>query len=231
MDPIVFDEIPFELRAEEVAPRLHIEPDTDSFAELEALVREAVSVARPKAVCTMSFIGERGDDFVVLDGVCMESRVMPGNLKSVHRVFPYVATCGEEVEAWSYAIRDPLLGWWADAVKIELLHKGIGHMNARLRDSWKLGKLANMNPGSLPDWPITEQPKLFSLLGDVKAAIGVTLTGSMLMLPTKSVSGIYFETESGYENCELCTRKDCPGRRKLFDREKHDALLVRKQTE
>ena len=82
-----------------------------------------------------------------------------------------------------------------------------------------------MNPGSLPDWPITEQAKLFSLLGDVKALIGVTLTESMLMLPTKSVSGVYFETERNFENCELCARENCPGRRKPFDEAKYGELL------
>lgn len=225
MDPVIFEKIPFELTAGAVAPRLHIERGTDDYNDLEALVRGAAAVARPKAMYSVSFIEDRSESHVTLDGVRMESHIMAGNFQAVHRVFPYVATCGEEAEAWSHTLRDPLFGWWADAIKIELLGFAIAHMNAHLKSSMQLGKLSNMNPGSLPDWPITEQPKLFSLLGDVKAAIGVTLTESMLMLPTKSVSGIYFQTESGYENCELCMRYGCPGRRKPYDKEKHEALL------
>ena len=225
METIVFDKISFGLTADAVAPKLHIERDTDDYRDLEALVRDAAAVARPKAIYAVSFIEDRGESHVTLGSVRMESHVMVRNFQAVHRVFPYVATCGEEAESWSHALKDPLFGWWADAIKIELLGFAIAHLNAHLKDSLRLGKLSNMNPGSLPDWPITEQPKLFSLLGDVKAAIGVTLTESMLMLPTKSVSGIYFQTESGYENCELCTREGCPGRRKPYDKEKHDALL------
>lgn len=227
MEPIVLDTIPFQLSAAEVAPKLHIDEGTDDYRALEGLVTEAAGAARPKAVYTTSFITDRGGDFVELDGVRMASRVMPSNVAAVHRVFPYVATCGAEAEEWSAGIRDPLCAWWADTIKLQLLGKAFGCLERTLKDGLKLGKVAKMNPGSLPDWPISEQPKLFSLLGDVKALIGVTLTDSMLMLPTKSVSGFFFQTESSYENCQLCTRLDCPGRRKPFNQEAHDQLLAK----
>ena len=74
-----------------------------------------------------------------------------------------------------------------------------------------------MAPGSLADWPITQQQQLFSLFGDVEAKIGVRLTDSFLMLPMKSVSGVYFPTETSFESCRLCPRKVCPGRRAPYD--------------
>ena len=61
-----------------------------------------------------------------------------------------------------------------------------------------------MNPGSLADWPLREQRPLFGLLGNVRAAIGVTLTPSLLMTPTKSVSGILFPSEETFASCQLC---------------------------
>jgi hypothetical protein len=69
-----------------------------------------------------------------------------------------------------------------------------------------------MNPGSLEDWPITAQPKLFQLLGDPKKSIGVELLDSMLMLPNQTVSGIRFVSEEGFSNCELCPREHCSHR-------------------
>lgn len=226
MEPIILDQILCTITAEEVAPKLHIEQGTEDYEALAGLVAKACRIARPKAVYTTSYITGRGSDFMLLDAVRMDSRVMPVNLAKVHRVFPYVATCGTEVDEWSEGITDMLYHWWTDTIKIHVLHKAIAALNTRLKDGLRLGTLSNMNPGSLPDWPITEQPKLFSLLGDVKAKIGVTLTDSMLMLPSKSVSGLYFQTESGYENCELCERGDCPGRRKPYDKELHNALLL-----
>lgn len=225
MNPIVLDNIPFSLSTEELAPQLRVEPGSEDFETLRGFVAQASAVARPKAVYAASFVTGRGEDFVELDGVRMASRVMPINLKDVHRAFPYVATCGAEAEEWSRGIADPLYGWWADAIKIRLLRTATAYLNERLTDSLKLGRISSMNPGSLPDWPITEQAKLFSLFGDVQALIGVRLTDSMLMLPAKSVSGLYFKAERNFENCELCTRKDCPGRRKSFDEIEYKEMI------
>ena len=44
----------------------------------------------------------------------------------------------------------------------------------------------------------------------------LTLTDSYLMLPTKSVSGVYFETEKSFNSCQLCTREMCPSRRAAY---------------
>jgi hypothetical protein len=74
-----------------------------------------------------------------------------------------------------------------------------------------------MDPGSLEDWPITEQPKLFSIFGDTERLVGVRLTGSMLMVPRKSISGILFPSEEGFSSCQLCERAACPARRTPFD--------------
>jgi hypothetical protein len=74
-----------------------------------------------------------------------------------------------------------------------------------------------MNPGSLPDWPLQEQRQLFALLGDTRAAIGVELTDSCLMLPIKSLSGLRFPTGENFENCQLCPRERCPGRRTAYE--------------
>lgn len=225
MKPIVFDDIHVSLRAADIAPTLHVEPGTDDYDDLERLLGEACAIARPKAVYTTAYVTGRGEDAVEIDGLWIESRVMSENLKNVHRVFPYVATCGTEVDDWSAGITDFLQNWWMDVAKAHLLYRATRRLNDHLKQDLKLGNFANMNPGSLPNWPITGQAGLFGLIGDVKALIGVTLTDSMLMIPSKSVSGFYFQTESSYENCELCTREGCPGRRKPLDRERYQQLL------
>ena len=73
--------------------------------------------------------------------------------------------------------------------------------------------ISSLNPGSLKEWPITGQVPLFELLGGVTEDIGVVLSDSLLMSPVKSVSGIMFQSEEAYENCQLCPRENCPGRR------------------
>ena len=82
---------------------------------------------------------------------------------------------------------------------------------------YRPGKMSSMSPGSLQDWPITQQSELFRVLGDVESEIGVRLTESYLMLPMKSVSGLCFPTETSFESCQLCPRDDCPGRAAPYD--------------
>jgi hypothetical protein len=83
-----------------------------------------------------------------------------------------------------------------------------------------------MNPGSGPadTWPIRQQKELFSLFGDVEAAIGVRLTESFLMIPNKTVSGLVFATESDFATCSLCPRDVCRNRRAPYDRKKAESF-------
>lgn len=79
-----------------------------------------------------------------------------------------------------------------------------------------------MAPGSLADWPPTQQRELFSLLGDLEKAIGVHLTDSCLMVPNKFAAGVRFAVEESFESCELCGVGDCPRRRAPHDSELYE---------
>jgi hypothetical protein len=159
---------------------------------------------------------------VKVNGVFLSSRVLRVNLDKAHRVFPFVATCGGELEDWSQGITDILEKYWADAIKETAVRQAVRCLNEFLLEHFQPGKLSRMNPGSLPDWPLSEQRPLFSILGEGPRDIGVHLTDHCLMLPIKSVSGIWFPTTESFESCKLCPRDKCPGRRAAYDRELYD---------
>jgi hypothetical protein len=138
-------------------------------------------------------------------------------LDEVERVFPFVATCGTEVEEMSQTHHDVLFRYVLDALKEQILRSAVTYLRESIQTTYAPGKTSMMNPGSLKDWPLREQRQLFSLFGDVQKAIGVELTESFLMYPVKSVSGIIFPTEVTFENCQLCPREDCPRRRAPYD--------------
>jgi hypothetical protein len=65
-------------------------------------------------------------------------------------------------------------------------------------------------------WTIEEQKEIFSMLDGSK--IGVQLNSSYIMVPFKTVSGVYgFGSEDKIDRtriaCDICPRKDCIGRR------------------
>ena len=214
----MLDDIPFTVDIEQLARRLGASGDPGLRAELEGLVEEAGRVARPRAIYRACFVESRTDEETIIDGVAFKSRVLTVNFENIHRVFPFVVTCGRELQEWSDSLTDPLLSFQADDVKELALYAAHEYLGRHLDETFGLAKSSHMNPGSLPDWPLPEQIPLFSLLGDVEAAIGVKLTDSFLMLPTKSVSGIRFPTETSFESCQLCPREACPNRRAAWNK-------------
>ena len=221
MDAIVLDDFSFQMDLDQLLKRLHVR-EREYVEELKGLAGEAQAVARPKALYKMAFIESQGDDYVVVDDVVLTSRVLRVNLDKAHRVFPFVATCGMELEEWTRSIDDVLHRYWADTIKRMALRSAIRALNEHLAEYYRPGRTSTMSPGSLADWPLREQGALFSLLGNARDSIGVQLTDSFLMIPTKSVSGMRFPTEESFESCQLCPREHCPGRRAPYDKGLYD---------
>ena len=217
MNAIILDAIPFQLELTPLMKRLHIEEGSQDADDLIRLAHRAQAIAKPKALYKVALVESKGDNYVVIDGTTLTSRVLRVNLEEAHRVFPFVATCGIELDDWSSSIDDMLHRYWGDAIKEMALHSAIRALDEHLVDRYRPGRISAMNPGSLGDWPLPQQRALFAILGNTKDAIGVQLSDSSLMIPTKSVSGIQFPTEESFASCQLCPRENCPGRRTAYD--------------
>ncbi|MGB2936758.1 MAG: vitamin B12 dependent methionine synthase [Phycisphaerae bacterium] len=219
MKPEVLRDVPLGLDRQALLERLRILPGSDDARAFGALLDAALEVARPKAVYKESYVEARGDETVTVDGVTFTSRALRANLEGVHRVFPYVATCGREVDAAGRGLEDFLQQYWLDTIKADLLGASLRRLGGHLERRFGLGRTSTMSPGAgdVAVWPIEEQGRLFSLFGDVEDLIGVELTDSFLMIPIKSVSGIRFPTEIEFQSCQLCRREGCPSRRAAFD--------------
>lgn len=217
MEKVMLENIPWEVEEERFLRKLHLKEEGEDAQRVKELLREAKKIGRPRGMYGVAYISEKEEDEVTIEGITFHSKVLRTNLESVYRVFPFVATSGRELEEWSSQFDDMLEAFWAAEIKEEALRQAMSHLLKDLKERFNLGKVAAMNPGSLPDWPMEEQKKLFLLLGDVKKEVGVELTESCLMVPVKSVSGIWFPTKIDFENCQLCPRENCPGRRAPYD--------------
>ena len=227
MSLTIIDAIPFQPDQAALLRQLRIKEGNPYRGDVQRLADEAQEIARPKALYKVAYIDARDDAAVIVDGVKLTSRVLCVNLEPVHRVFPYVATCGVELDAWAHAQDDVLYQYWADLIKEMALREAIQTLNERMTERHGLGKMATMAPGSLADWPLPQQRPLFSILGDVKGAIGVELSDSFLMTPNKTVSGLRFATggqdwRDDFVSCQLCPRENCPGRRAPYDSTLYD---------
>ena len=218
MNTHILNTIPIHIDVADLAKKMCIEDRRSDVDELAHLVAEAEAIGRPKALYGIARIESKSELSVVINGIELTSRVLRVNLEPVHRVFPFAATCGTELEEWSQSVGGRILHrYWADEIKEVALRTAVKYMGEHLASHFQPGKVAHMNPGSLADWPLRQQRPLFALLGDPQAAIGVRLTDSLLMVPVKSVSGIIFSAEATFESCQLCPMDRCPNRRAPYD--------------
>jgi len=217
MESTILDAGPFKVDLEQLKKNLRIKEGTEMVEKLGSMVQEAKKIARPKVCYRIAYVESKGDDHVMIEGIRFTSRILRVNLDKVFRVFPYVASCGLELEEWSKSADGILEQFWAEEIKVLAVRGTIRYLHEYLTDRYQPGQMSRMNPGSLPDWPLSEQKPLFSLLGSGPATIGVLLNDSFLMTPVKSVSGVWFPTEEKFESCQLCQREKCPGRRAPFD--------------
>lgn len=218
-DIIILDTIPFIADEKGLFELLKIKPGSRHAAGLAAIFDEAVFAARPKAAFAVAPVDGRSTETVSVAGVGFTSRILAANLKDAVVVYPFVATCGQELEEWSRGISGALQSFWADTIKLLALGCAIGHVDAYLKERIGGAALSSMNPGSLEDWPLAQQRPLFEIIGSDAGKIGVSLTEQMVLKPLKSVSGIQFISGDGFTNCRLCPREKCPARREAYEAE------------
>ena len=120
-------------------------------------------------------------------------------LDNVHRLFPYIATCGNEMETYDTSSLDMLASFWLDTLKTMAL--GVARLQTveYIKKTYGIEKVSSVNPGSgnVDIWPVQELCGIFNLL-DQGTPIGVTLTPSSLMIPNKTISGMFYESEHTY---------------------------------
>lgn len=187
------------------------------WEQVQTLVDEANKLISPRSFYNVCYIEQKQEDMVFIDGMGFRSRVLRKNLEGVERVFPFVVTIGAALEQKAQGYTDFLHTYYLDAIGNMALRKAREDLEDHLRSRFALKGLSFMSPGSLTDWPIEEQKPLFSILKTAEASAGVVLTESLLMVPRKSVSGMFFPTEVTFYSCTLCPRARCEGRKAPYD--------------
>jgi len=187
---------------------------------IDRLVESVIRVTDIKAAFEICYLDEKGEDSVTIEGVNFASRVLARNLSKVSKVFPFVLTLGKSVDAVIDDATDILEKYLLDEIGNIALRESRQQLEKHLLKKFGFDNISCMAPGSLEDWPIVEQKRLFALLNGVESAISVQLTDSCLMIPRKSISGIYFPSEVTFYSCQLCPRQRCESRKDRFDKSK-----------
>ena len=204
-----------DLTAERLAELCRVKPDSAAFAEIEEALPLINRYGAPKAIIRWANVDGIEGDATTIEGVTFRSRVVADKLRDTPRVFLSVITAGDGLErSWALA-GDPFMDVFNGALLFFISEYVVRYM----KESFDFDGSSMLNPGSLPDWPIGNNFQLFRIIGNVDE-IGVSLNAAGYIKPWNSGSHIHF-SGNGYQNCSLCRKYDCIGRRAKFDRSEY----------
>ncbi len=191
-------------------------PNPDIALKVEKVLDYVRAIARPSYSCRLVRVDRCAGRKVVLEGVPFEmGSVIAPFFREATMVAVFVATVGSEFDKWLHSCKvseDILDQFIADATG-SVLAEGVVERMAADIDVWQTpmgNRTGNSYSPGYCGWNITEQRNLFSLLPEDTR--GVTLNGSCLMDPIKSVSGmipIGPRVEKHAYGCAICDRRGC----------------------
>jgi len=221
----VVRDIEIEVDKSEICQRLDYEkgqsprPRTSSL--IDSQLEESNVLVEPQVCYTIKTIKDvNGSTLSVGDLVFTSRRISP-MFSGCTQAAIFVATVGKRLE--KKVARLMKTGLTLEALVVDSLGSVAVEKVADWFESEVRGIAAakgnkagrRYSPGYC-DWDITQQKELFRFLDG--ESIGVNLTGTCLMTPRKSISGIIGIGESCITSsaCHFCNKKDCPTRREEF---------------
>jgi len=205
--------IPIKVDYEECLNKIYPNRRPPDDILLKKTIDEAENVVKPRSVYRIACVESLEPTELTIKGVRFTSSFLPKIPYKNCSVFPFILTLGQGWDNSTSAASDSLLEqFYLDQIGNILLRKCSIFLESYLKNLYKIKRLSSISPGSLTDWPIEEQKPLFSLFGNNQNSIDVILTPQMLMIPKKSISGIFFPSQEKFIACSLCSRKDCSER-------------------
>ena len=186
--------------------------------ELEKRIDEGISrceeASRPASVTTAFAVREAGERLVTLDGcaVQLEGQDIARHLHDASEVVLVAATLGTGIdrELRRLSLTDPLGQVVFDAAATACIERVVDEIEATIRaDAAERGLYCSwrFSPG-YGDLPLSTQPQLLAALNATRR-LGITLTSSNLMVPTKSVTavvGLHATPQPGLaSSCSVCS--------------------------
>ncbi len=132
----VLNSIPVELNLETVLKRLRIRNMNKEVEDnIQELLDQSRAVVKPKALHEISSVSNRNGDSLEIGGVRFTSRVLRINLDKVEAVFPYVVTCGREIDEIEIEHHDITKYYFLDQIKEMVLRIALNHLHDHLKEN------------------------------------------------------------------------------------------------
>lgn len=197
-------------------------PDAATERAVDEAIRALGAAVEPKRVARRFALGWPGGDAVEIEGLRVDSRALARHLQGCGEAYLMAATLGlgpDRLIARAQAEGAMARAVALQAVSAAMIEAWCDRVNAALADEVRQsGRFLRprFSPG-YGDFALACQPALFRLL-NVQRRIGVTLTDSLMMIPTKSVTavvGVCERAAAAPDRCAACGKRDCAYRKDM----------------
>lgn len=194
--------------------------DEQTFALIEESFRELDEVARRRIIYRFFDIIPENDDSLYIGKLHIISKNLRKNLKNCRQAVLLGATLGTSVDQLMrrYQITDMTKAVVMQAAAAAMLEEYLDDCQNGLKKELEAegkGLRPRFSPG-YGDFDISHQQMILRML-DADKTIGLTMTESYMLTPTKSVTAVIGVSENGEScepaGCEACEKKDCLYRR------------------
>lgn len=197
------------------------EPEAGVAEAVDSCAAELQAAVEPRYVRRVFPLEWAGEGHFRIEGMDVVSRNLSRNLRGCSEVCLMAATLGlgpdrlvQRAEALGKMSRAVIL----QAAAAAMIEAYCDDVNEEIRRE-AAGKGLFLRPRFSPgygDFSLEHQTEFFRIL-EVQKKIGVTLTGSLLMMPSKSVTAVIGLSEENthcmLQGCEACEKRDCSFRR------------------
>ncbi len=193
--------------------------DADTLALLHGVSAAASACIQPKSIYKEVSLRRVTAEETEIGGIVFHSRKLQAHLKDSDRILVFAATLGANADMLvrRYTAENTAKAAVAQAVLAAMTESYCDEICDRIaaeegKNGWFLRP--RFSPG-YADLALSAQRDLFSLL-EIPKRIGVTLTDTCLMLPTKSVTafiGLCKTPSCKTENCANCPDTECAYRK------------------
>ena len=196
-------------------------PEGEVRHVVEQCVEDLVSQAELRSVARRFPLKFLGDNRFLIGDMELESRALSRNMRGCDEAYLMAATIGFAMDR--LAARAAAIGRMSRAVIYQaagamLIESYCDALNRKLKEeAAAAGKFLRprFSPG-YGDLPLAIQPELFRVL-EIQKHTGITLTESLLMMPTKSVTALIGvspeDSHCVLQGCESCSKTNCSFRR------------------
>ena len=192
-------------------------PDAATARAVEEAIALLNGAVEPKQVSRRFPLTWLGGDSMDIEGLRLDSRALAKNLAGCREVFLMAATLGlgpDRLIARAQAEGAMSRAMALQAAAAAMIEAWCDDVNAELARQAK-ARGRSLRPRFSPgygDFSLEAQPGIFRLLG-AQRNIGITLTDSLLMLPTKSVTAVIGIADAGEAacpaGCAACDKTEC----------------------